>query len=249
MNYQLGYIRDPKDSRDLVYGAVVHAPESKVIDYSLDFPDVRHQGNRGSCVAFGFCAILEWQHRMREKWWMQEVDLSEEMLYRQIAEPGGGSFPRNACKALATLGTCRESLWRYSLSESDPTSTRYMVDWREKRRALGDAKKWKIAQYLVLPYKAGMIESLRRNGPFFMGLSWDRSWFEVGDSNILSDPQRRRTVGGHGFCVVGYDGEIDIWKIRNQWGRGWGNGGYAWITHEAVMKNDARCWAVYDRAL
>src|SRR3990167_2441446 len=161
--YPLGYLQDPPDKRDYIYGASPRAaPLAEGVDYSSVMSSVRNQGTRRSCVAFAMCAILEARGT--------KLDLSEEYLYRLIAEPGGGAFPRNACKVLQRLGVGREQFWPYEQKATDPISTRYVIDWTEHRRALGDAKKWKVKQYIALQGVAQMKASLFENGPFALGL-------------------------------------------------------------------------------
>jgi C1A family cysteine protease len=36
-------------------------------------------------------------------------------------------------------------------------------------------------------------------------------------------------VGGHAVLLVGYDLNSRLWRVRNSWGTGWGEGGYAWL--------------------
>jgi C1A family cysteine protease len=86
-----------------------------------------------------------------------------------------------------------------------------------------------------------MRSSLVENGPFALGLNWDKSWFKGGTLDV---PRKKDVQGGHMVCVVGWDGTS--FKVRNSWGKWWGNGGYAWITERAVEWGEARAWALYD---
>lgn len=36
-------------------------------------------------------------------------------------------------------------------------------------------------------------------------------------------------VGGHAVLLVGYSRQRGAWRVRNSWGSGWGEGGYAWL--------------------
>jgi C1A family cysteine protease len=36
-------------------------------------------------------------------------------------------------------------------------------------------------------------------------------------------------VGGHALLLVGFDLEARVWRVRNSWGTGWGESGYAWL--------------------
>ena len=145
--YSLGYLPDPPDKRDYSYSASPRLSSLvKGIDYSSRMSPVKDQGNRRSCVAHAMCAVLEVKMLINDR----KPNFSEEMLYQAIAEPGGGAYPRNACKVLLRLGVAREQFWPYDKTVKDPVSTRYIIDWTEHRRALGDARKWRIKKYVAL---------------------------------------------------------------------------------------------------
>src|SRR5437763_15924 len=97
--FPLGAIKDREDSRDHLYGQVVSpiaVPD--VVDYEPKMSPVKDQGQRGACVAFATCAVKEYQEKL--------PDLSEEFVYDQIRQPGGGSMPREAMKLLVKAGVC-----------------------------------------------------------------------------------------------------------------------------------------------
>jgi cathepsin L len=35
----------------------------------------------------------------------------------------------------------------------------------------------------------------------------------------------------HAVVIVGWDNTKDAWLVRNSWGTGWGNDGYAWVKY------------------
>jgi len=66
--------------------------------------------------------------------------------------------------------------------------------------------------------------------PVSIGILWYHSMFTVDDRHqILVDPYSG-VAGGHQVALVGIDVENELVKVRNSWGTGWGDGGYAWLT-------------------
>jgi hypothetical protein len=253
MERTLGALRDIQDSRDYKFKDVFKAPSTipNILDYEDEMTTIKNQGDRGSCVAFACCAIREHQEGTQ---WFKEFDLSEEMLYRQIMIPGGGSFPREAVKVLNKIGTCREGLWEYDRSEKD-SNQKYIINWREHRRALGNARRFTIGEYAVLSGFDEVMQSLVINGPCLMGANWQRDWSNRsrdsderhGGYPILDIPSNMKAAGGHAFVIVGYNKKEGLFKIRNSWGERWGKGGYAYMTFRAYSKFNWNTWAIYDR--
>lgn len=244
MTYSLGYIPNKEDIRDYKYS--IHISTNTVEHHEIYMPRVKNQGRRGSCVAFACCAVLEYQIKGFRKY-----DLSEEMLYRMIAEPGGGSYPRNAMKALSKIGTSREKFWKYNYRAHDPISTRYMINWRDHRRAYGDARKFKIGEYRILGGFEDMKSALIIFGPIVVGLTWDSDWFQMNPNSeeiqglpVLDVPIRSSMAGGHMVCICGFTYVRDslYFKIRNSWGRNWGMNGYAWISASALSFANYTAW-------
>jgi hypothetical protein len=70
--------------------------------------------------------------------------------------------------------------------------------------------------------------------PVVVGLSITDAWESTpGDTLPMpgGDP-----IGGHALCVVGYKkaGTSVLLRIRNSWGEGWMDGGYAWAPGEWI---------------
>lgn len=42
--------------------------------------------------------------------------------------------------------------------------------------------------------------------------------------------------GGHAMCVIGYDIHREAFEVMNSWGKGWGNGGFFWLSFEDYAK-------------
>jgi hypothetical protein len=72
-------------------------------------------------------------------------------------------------------------------------------------------------------------EWLAANGPILTRLSVDQTWDQASQSNGDLDTYMTETArGGHAVALVGYTSDRFI--VRNSWGTGWGDGGYAYAS-------------------
>lgn len=71
--------------------------------------------------------------------------------------------------------------------------------------------------------------------PVAVGLQVTEAWmgWTAGASSMLPTPREAGdVVGGHAVLLVGYDIPSRAWRVRNSWGVGWGEKGYAWLPWE-----------------
>jgi hypothetical protein len=98
--------------------------------------------------------------------------------------------------------------------------------------------------------QAGVIRSYRHafrlttvlhlllDGPVSTGVTWYESMFNVDADNTIVCDFGSQVAGGHQICLVGLDVDREAVRVRNSWGTGWADGGYAWLR-----------WEDYDRLL
>jgi hypothetical protein len=55
-----------------------------------------------------------------------------------------------------------------------------------------------------------------------------------------------RMLGGHAVALVGYSDARQAFLLRNSWGEGWGNKGYAWLPYEWVIHRTDIGWSFYE---
>tara|TARA_Y100000310_G_scaffold335963_1_gene419308 strand:+ start:4322 stop:5158 length:837 start_codon:yes stop_codon:yes gene_type:complete len=266
-SFTLGAVRDPNDQRDYRIRDHVHqAAAPSVVDYEAQMSAVKDQGNRGSCVAHGACAVKEWQEA-HQRGFEKEFDLSEEWLYHLIALPDGGAYPRDVMKALARYGVCEEKRMPYDKKKSDisevystslhlPMRERHEV-MRRNRRMLGDARKYRCGPYVRLRTIDELKEAAANAGPLLIGIPWFDGWYNTrgktqydgypilkwGDGNI---------VGRHLVAIAGYQ-EFNritdiLTKFKNSWNTRWGKNGYAYFLDDIFDHfNSLDIWAMYDQ--
>lgn len=70
---------------------------------------------------------------------------------------------------------------------------------------------------------------LTQKGPLMAGLQVDATWNSGGNAGVMDTFQPATVVGGHAVCICGYR-EDGTFIVRNSWGTGWGDAGFAYIT-------------------
>jgi C1A family cysteine protease len=242
MKYFLGYTPDVKDRRDFTYKKAFRTVSTPaLVDYTDEMNPIRNQGAKGSCVAFAFAAIKEWQE-FYQRGFTEQWDMSEQFLYEHIQlHPGGGAYPREALKVLHDIGIPLEKQYPYKRG-----SDKNKLVPPEKKignlRMFNTARRFRAKGYARIRNVEELMQSLTVNGPCFIGTEWLDGWY---DKTILQ-AQDGRVSGGHAITAVGFDREEGLIKIRNQWGEHWGDEGYGWMTFEAFEEHAIDCWAIFD---
>lgn len=243
---RLGALPDTKDSRDYLFRKIVQPPEIvPITDYEDKMSPIRDQAQRGACVAFATCAVKEYQERKQRKS-HPKIDLSEEWIYEQVRQQGGGAQPRDAMDLLIKQGVCSERVMPYDpriTEETEPTFTRPTGGARS-------ASRYRAQAYARLLSLNDICQSIAINGPCVIGIDWHDSWFDDSGQTLdgypIIDITPSPVVGGHALAIVGYNTNHKIFKIRNSWGKTWGRNGYAYLTFRAVNLNLNDAWTTTD---
>jgi C1A family cysteine protease len=75
---------------------------------------------------------------------------------------------------------------------------------------------------------------LSTSGPLMAALNVDQTWYNATATKGLLDVYKPKTAqGGHAVCIVGYTKE-GRFIIRNSWGTGWGDKGFAYATEAYI---------------
>lgn len=79
-----------------------------------------------------------------------------------------------------------------------------------------------------------IVQYLLNYGPMVVGTNWYNSMFSPNRSGII-----RATgdlAGGHAYVLNGVDTRKRLIRIKNSWGRYWGNSGFAYISFADMAK-------------
>lgn len=77
-------------------------------------------------------------------------------------------------------------------------------------------------------------KAIKSVGPVVVGTNWYYSMFQPQEDGLLevSGP----LAGGHAYLLNGVNSKKELFRIKNSWGRGWGDSGNAWISFEDMQR-------------
>ena len=73
-----------------------------------------------------------------------------------------------------------------------------------------------------------VLQCLTYLGPMVVGTNWYQSMFTPSSGRNIINP-RGRNHGGHAYVINGIDHHNELLRIKNSWGRSWGDNGHAYI--------------------
>lgn len=201
-----------------------------VLDLRKWCPPVDNQLNEEDCVADSSTTSLELVE-IRDG--MSFVKKSRFFLYYNArmetrdTDRDKGSYIHLAFYTLTTLGTCTEATWPY-----DESKVNVRPDWSAYREAYAH----KINTYYRIDATSGdalvqqIKQALQAQHPVVFGMIVDQDYMDTGSDGLVSMPKATRlNSGGHAQCIVGYDDNRQCWIVKNSWGTGWGDAGFAYV--------------------
>jgi hypothetical protein len=238
----LNCVPSPKTERDWglanARGAGVLAAAKAAVPASTDLRrtwwKVADQGATGSCVGWATAdSLLRW-HFVKAGWIKQSEGLSARYVWMASKETdlytsAPSTFIEVAGTSLkAALDVSRKfGVVRTSVLPFDPG----VLYTNEPETFYAIAAALKIRSYFNLTLgRRTKLEDWRRwlatNGPILTRLDVDRTWQDARETAGKLDEYRPETArGGHAVAIVGYT--PDRFIVRNSWGTGWGDKGFA----------------------
>jgi Papain family cysteine protease len=222
------------DAAGLLAGAPGAVPKSK--DLRETWWKIGDQGSTGSCVGWATAdSLLRWHFVKAGKLkntdtlskrfiWMASKETDEFNSSPTTFIENAGTSLKAALDVARKFGAVKENVLPFAggLYPNDP-ATFYAL-----------AAQLKIMSYFNLSLnRGGSFDSWRRwlatHGPMLTRLDVDRTWDDSTTNAGNMDaylPNTRR--GGHAVSIVGYT--ADRFIIRNSWGTGWGDKGFAYAS-------------------
>jgi hypothetical protein len=232
----------PKTEEDWTYetaedadmvASVPRVPASK--DLRSSWWRVADQGSTGSCVGWA-CAdsVLRWHfvkagriagtEKLSPRFtWMASKETDPFITRPTTFIEAEGTSLKAALDIARKFGAVRDSVLPFGSGKlyQGEASTFYAI-----------AAQLKILAYFNL----GSSQTIWRiwlatKGPILTRLNVDATWYDAGETGGNLDAYRPATArGGHAVALVGYRPGRFI--VRNSWGTGWGDRGFAYASSE-----------------
>ena len=139
----------------------------------------------------------------------------------------------DAIYIVKTNGICSDELWPYDANK---------VDQSPPTECDNDAKTRSSVQFKRVYQKLEDMKNCISNDlPIIFGFDIYEPFESLSDTFILSIPKGDEIyLGGHTGLIVGYDDSTRLFKVRNNQGKDWGDGGHLYIPYE-YMTNPILC--------
>jgi C1A family cysteine protease len=206
--------------------AKVPAVDLKATILNLNVPPVGNQGAEGSCVAFGTTYAgrsINWQFLHPAAWSYSVNIFSPEYVYNQIKVSSSctsGSYVTSGLNLLKTQGVCRWSTMPYT----DLSCSLLPTTAQKTEAAL-----YKISGYSSVSRTTTAIKSFLAAGkPVIVAGPVNSAYMYLTSGTVLKSFVGS-SLGGHCYCIVGYDDSKGAFKFMNSWGTSWATAGFGYI--------------------
>ncbi|MBX2847456.1 MAG: C1 family peptidase [Acidiferrobacterales bacterium] len=262
-DYVLDARPDRLDLRDREYRPHLRSlpnmfPAQKHIDLFLrcyrDNQLILNQGQEGACTGFGLAATINyliWRDNLEINeqtgeavcaLTAKELRVSERMLYHIArvydewdGEDYSGSSCRGAMKGWHRHGVCRKVLWEYNTSG---TFIPPKEGWEQDALKTTLGAYYRINHDSVVDMQAAIVEV----GAIYCSSAVHQGWWLNRKSSLPTIKQSDQMIGGHAYCIIGYNEEGFI--VQNSWGEDWGWNGFALLSYEDWVDNGSDAWVV-----
>ena len=226
------------------------------IDLSKWCSPVENQGEIGSCTANAGVGLMEYYQRRAHG---QHLDGSRLFLYKATRQLLGwkgddGAYLRSTMKAMVLFGIPPERTWPYKEADFNLEPPAFCYAYAQSYRAM---------RYYRLDPPGTSTSTLLKNIrtslaaglPSMFGFTVYSSIPAIGEKNgdIPFPNTSDKPEGGHAVIAIGYDDARKIGshrgalKIRNSWGKEWGEKGYGWLPYAYVENEQADdFWSLVD---
>ncbi|HEX2361370.1 MAG TPA: C1 family peptidase [Jiangellaceae bacterium] len=205
------------------------------------------QGTTGSCVGWATAdAVLRWHFVQAGR--IEKTDVLS-TRFQWMAAKETDQFDRQPTSFIETAGTSIKSALEVArkwgaVQDRDLPFKSGRLYRGEQATFYAIATQLKIASYFNLGRSLSEWRSwLARNGPIVTRLDVDSTWdAATANKGKLTTYRPSTKHGGHAVALVGYTSTGFI--VRNSWGTGWGDGGYAYASNAYAGKAFTEAYGV-----
>ena len=227
--------RDAAESGMLL--AFGQLPES--VDLREDWWAIGDQGASGSCVGWGAAdSVIRWHMVKTERLAPHEL-LSVRYIWMAAKETD--QFTARPTSFIESEGTSLKAALdiarKYGVVlDSDLPFTQNVLYQGNTNTFYALAAKLKINAYFNLHTNTReWCTWLANNGPILIATNIDETWDNATDNRGHLDVYKPDTTrGGHAIALVGYTPNYLI--VRNSWGTGWGDNGFAYASYDYASR-------------
>lgn len=199
---------------------------------TASIPPIRNQLSCGSCWAFSSAAAAEIS--LRKRFGMRR-NLSEQQLIdcgTPVVDGCDGFYPELATTYMLVAGLYSDKFYDYDARDNN----RCLRDDQRNNRYKLSTWAWLDFDPFNIDATSAIKERVMRHGSVatciaatdaFMGYGGDEN--DVFDE--IPESQFNANQLNHAVVIVGWDNAKGAWLVRNSWGTGWGNNGYAWVKY------------------
>ncbi len=225
--------KEPPGSSSVSGMAGAGAPGNQFVLPANCMPPVKHQGNRGTCVAFATCAVVEYLRCRADK---GKQDFSEQFQFWHCKQYDGdpsaeGTYPDLSFRLFEAEGCCEEKHWPYNPA-SLPGNVAHIPSPIVK-----SAAGWNVPMMtakrveLTPPTDVAVLKAKLKQGyPIAFAIpvfnSWENNPHTYSTGAIPMPLPGEVPTDGHAMVLVGYSDEPQYagggyFVFRNSWGTGW----------------------------
>ncbi|GAC1425174.1 MAG: hypothetical protein NVSMB64_32300 [Candidatus Velthaea sp.] len=210
-----------------------------VVDLSPNMPPAGDQGTQGSCGPFSSTyALLSYYAKQKFAW--NYLLSSGGIDYTHILSPAftynslnGGQDSGTSIVELATFATTAgAATWQTMPYNANDFTT------APSANAKSEAQAYAISDFREIPQgDVNAVRTLLAAGtPVLWRVAVDDSFSTLTPGQVWNAPYAL-PANGHAMALVGYDDNLQAFKLQNSWGTTWASNGTAYISYAAWQKN------------
>lgn len=216
----LGALFSAKDIRDYRL-ATVASDFPK--EFELPMPEVKNQGNVGSCVAHSLAIVIEFYNKKQHN---QDIPMSVGYIYGNrvsSSHKDSGMITRDAIKDVCLEGDVTYDL--FPVNQEVPGILELVK--QNKEELAPKAEPYRFTAYVKVETEEEIKTALMNGYPIVFAMQWKKQ-AKVKDGVLTFGSDEKS--GGH--CMVIYGWDERGWKFQNSWGKFWGKDGRAILPYD-----------------